>query len=546
MTWNEWLAKLLPQPEKDPEEACRRAGFEPDAFRDLITEAVLDTLRVYSFRGEEPEWWPVWDDEADGFVGAAVVTLTLAELGEDTLTLGELRRRSSAELEVQAGDRILVRLFAPSAWNPNSFPAPQQWKALFHIEAVARVAERHRVSARKLRAAWVRVVTLLMSRALRGADIECVLDEKQGVIRPLLKLEVMGRAVDELREVGQRELDEELAKRVDIGDVVTIELSAFTSGIERWADPLTVRRVSARRIFRELVAWLGPARFEARLPQVPRRLDIDLEELWSSRRRVPALRPLRAPGLPVVDGVVTPVSRDTLREAGFDAPDLETLLDIEGQPSLVRFFRVPRQRVREVWAALHALAPRTQIWPVVLGHTDHDLESGHSAAPQLVYEAARALDLGAWYAERTGGGDYYKLEPPVPWPENVRPFEPFAALAAEKGKEPSELAIGLVPAARPWLVPAFFTGGWNEYPPAEVHVALLHRWYELHGAVVRTWTHDEIELCITRPPGSREEALALAEELYVYCADTVQQGLKNVETLAAKILKAPCWQFWWD
>ncbi len=65
--------------------------------------------------------------------------------------------------------------------------------------------------------------------------------------------------------------------------------------------------------------------------------------------------------------------------------------------------------------------------------------------------------------------------------------------------------------------------------------------------MVRTWTHDEIELCITRPPGSREEALALAEELYVYCADTVQQGAQERRDPGSlKSLKAPCWQFWWD
>ncbi len=111
-----------------------------------------------------------------------------------------------------------------------------------------------------------------------------------------------------LREVGQRELDEELAKRVDIGDVVTIELSAFTSRIERWADPLTVRRVGARRhLSRTGRLARRPARFEARLPRDSRRLDIDLEEALELAPACPrAASPLRAPGLPVVDGVVTP------------------------------------------------------------------------------------------------------------------------------------------------------------------------------------------------------------------------------------------------
>jgi Domain of unknown function (DUF4253) len=40
----------------------------------------------------------------------------------------------------------------------------------------------------------------------------------------------------------------------------------------------------------------------------------------------------------------------------------------------------------------------------------------------------------------------------------------------------------------------------------------------------------------------RERAL----EQYVYCADIVRQGSDSIEVLAAGLVEAPVWYFWWD
>ena len=49
-----------------------------------------------------------------------------------------------------------------------------------------------------------------------------------------------------------------------------------------------------------------------------------------------------------------------------------------------------------------------------------------------------------------------------------------------------------------------------------------------------------------RPVGTQEQAIELALEQYAYCPDIVLQGTETVERLAAEILVAQYWFFWWD
>lgn len=89
-------------------------------------------------------------------------------------------------------------------------------------------------------------------------------------------------------------------------------------------------------------------------------------------------------------------------------------------------------------------------------------------------------------------------------------------------------------------------GDWNDVPKAEAHAALFKHWAEVYGAKVACIADDVIELTVDRPVSSREEALALARQQFVYCADIVHQGVETVEALAATLLGATVWYFWWD
>ena len=55
-----------------------------------------------------------------------------------------------------------------------------------------------------------------------------------------------------------------------------------------------------------------------------------------------------------------------------------------------------------------------------------------------------------------------------------------------------------------------------------------------------------MDLRVARPRQSRADALDLAREHYVYCADIVDQGVGTLSAMAALLLGNERWSFWWD
>ena len=51
-------------------------------------------------------------------------------------------------------------------------------------------------------------------------------------------------------------------------------------------------------------------------------------------------------------------------------------------------------------------------------------------------------------------------------------------------------------------------------------------------------TSDTIELSVSNPPKTREDALKLAEEQFIYCEDIVLQGTETLEALATELLNS--------
>jgi hypothetical protein len=77
-------------------------------------------------------------------------------------------------------------------------------------------------------------------------------------------------------------------------------------------------------------------------------------------------------------------------------------------------------------------------------------------------------------------------------------------------------------------------------------VAVQKRWHWKFGAEVVCIADDVVEMTVSRPPTDRTSALELAREQYVYCEDLVVQGTLTLERLAASLLGAKKWFFWWD
>lgn len=55
-----------------------------------------------------------------------------------------------------------------------------------------------------------------------------------------------------------------------------------------------------------------------------------------------------------------------------------------------------------------------------------------------------------------------------------------------------------------------------------------------------------MDLLIANPPAKREEAMAVANELYRYCPDIVDQGTGTLSALAADMVMGRWWNLWWD
>lgn len=106
--------------------------------------------------------------------------------------------------------------------------------------------------------------------------------------------------------------------------------------------------------------------------------------------------------------------------------------------------------------------------------------------------------------------------------------------------------IGLVPTTEGWQVPAFLRYGGGDCPMPAKHVSVLRYWHERWGAELVGLSGAVMELWVTRPPATRQEAFALAREQCAFCSDIVLQGTETLEVLAATLLHGRSWYFWWD
>lgn len=115
------------------------------------------------------------------------------------------------------------------------------------------------------------------------------------------------------------------------------------------------------------------------------------------------------------------------------------------------------------------------------------------------------------------------------------------------GKPLDKVHILILPTKEAAATPAYLRwGGWNACPAPEYHVAALRDWHRRYGAVPVGMTGDVINVRVERRPASRDEALSLAREQFLYCEDIVLQGTDTFAPLAAGLMQSDWWFFWWD
>ncbi len=161
---------------------------------------------------------------------------------------------------------------------------------------------------------------------------------------------------------------------------------------------------------------------------------------------------------------------------------------------------------------------------------------------QATLAAAQGLDAAQWLR------DHGAAKPPR-WRDGGAGPERQVQTQFDvlSGRLKPLMFIGLIALADPTeLFARLGYGGWNDCPAPEVHVALHRHWRDRFGAEPIAVKDDVVECWVSRPPADRKAALALAAEQAAYCADIVEQGIGSVAALAATLLEAPVWYFWWD
>jgi Domain of unknown function (DUF4253) len=108
--------------------------------------------------------------------------------------------------------------------------------------------------------------------------------------------------------------------------------------------------------------------------------------------------------------------------------------------------------------------------------------------------------------------------------------------------------VGLVAASRPAdVLPLVGWSGPDWLPDTRPVAAVLRSWEERFGATLLSIGPGAvIRLLAERPPRDSGTAQRLAAEHFAFCDECGGQGLRYVSAIAASLVNAPIWTFWWD
>jgi len=124
-------------------------------------------------------------------------------------------------------------------------------------------------------------------------------------------------------------------------------------------------------------------------------------------------------------------------------------------------------------------------------------------------------------------------------------FEVTAAYDAGSGQPWPRVHTAVLPTQNPTEAPAYLrSGGWNDMPESATLVSALRRWRERHGAELISLSYDSMDIRVQRTATSRDEAIELAREHFLFCPDVL--GDVTLHELAAHLIENDWWFFWWD
>jgi hypothetical protein len=189
---------------------------------------------------------------------------------------------------------------------------------------------------------------------------------------------------------------------------------------------------------------------------------------------------------------------------------------------------------------------------VILGpHTELGEVWVSTEDPDDVVAAGLAMDTTAMLAQRRKDVQPY---PAFDSGSDVRPAPRGDATGVDAQEADDFLLteedgwLGLVAAPHGYVVPGLLSwcGAANVNLDGADQVAILKLWHDRFGAELVALGIDVLELYVPRPPNDADTVLAVAEEQWVYCPDAVDQGVGDLDMLAALQVRSHRWSFWWD
>lgn len=146
------------------------------------------------------------------------------------------------------------------------------------------------------------------------------------------------------------------------------------------------------------------------------------------------------------------------------------------------------------------------------------------------------------------GGERDREPPLGEWPERPAGWGSQSLLAVtmdlRTGRLIQKVYVLLVPTDDWTTIPAYLHWGIRYLP--EYHVAALRSWRDRYGAELVGLGPSFMNIRIQRRPQTREEALALARESYLYSRNTIDLGFRTYSSLAAALMSSDWWFFSWD
>jgi hypothetical protein len=258
---------------------------------------------------------------------------------------------------------------------------------------------------------------------------------------------------------------------------------------------------------------------------------------------------------------------ETIKSAGIDTRGL-TKLDwpktIPGFYSL----QVEGTKAVAIWERLRAITEHTGFWPLIAGEEEHltalrdnyemeigaDVEAGSNGSSTCaLIESGEALDLEQWFKSRVAEDNRYEECELGTWPNDLADSNSDRLAlthrydyAAGIDKPFARVQLLFLPLTVPWQVPATLRlGGWNQCPQTETHIAIARSWARRYGAEIISASNNILEMRVNSPPKTKDDSMKIAREQFFYCGDLVHRKFKTLSALAANLMYAPYWSFWW-